>query len=114
LCYNAFWTSWPCIFAYSIEQDVDELTSFKFPKLYNAGQKKFYFSLKKFWIWIVFALLHGVIIFFLVSYGFDAASAADGHLPEHWLKTTIVFSVIINIVTLKIFIDSMYWNKLNM
>jgi len=114
LCYNAFWTSWPCIFAYSIEKDVDEEISFKYPKLYKAGQQNYYFSLKKFWIWIVFALIHGVVIFFFVSYGFESASAVDGLFPDHWLRSTIAFSVIINIVTLKIFIDSMYWNKLNM
>lgn len=114
LCNNAFWTSWPCIFAYSIEKDVEEKLTFENPKLYKAGQQKYYFSMKKFWIWILFAFIHGLMVFFFISYGFNSSSKDSGQYPDHWTKSSLSFSIIINIVTLKIFIDSMYWNKLNM
>ena len=114
LCYNAFWTSWPCIFNYSIEKDVDEEISLKYPKLYNAGQKKYYFSLKKFWSWIIFAKIHGIFVFFCISWCFEFSLNENGQFPDHWTKSTTAFSIIINIVTYKIFVDAMYWNKLNM
>lgn len=113
LCYNAFWTSWPCIFAYSIERDVDEETSLKFPILYKAGQTKFYFSLKKFWIWILFAIIHGVIIFYGVKFGIIDVLNADGMYPSHWLFSTLCFSCLIHIVTFKIFVELLYWNYIS-
>ena len=37
LLYNAFFTSWPCLFTICFEQDVNPENSFKHPVLYNAG-----------------------------------------------------------------------------
>lgn len=113
LCYNAFWTSWPCIFAYSIERDVDDEISIKYPILYKAGQEKFYFSLRKFWTWIVFAIIHGVIIFFTVTEVTKQILNNNGLIPNHWFISTLCFSCIVQIATLKIFVDLMYWNFLS-
>jgi phospholipid-translocating P-type ATPase (flippase) len=114
LCYNAFWTSWPCIFAYSIERDVDDEKSLKYPILYKAGQENFYFSMRKFWTWIVFAVIHGAIVFFAVSEGTKETLDNDGSMPDHWFNSTLCFSCIVHIVTFKIFVDLMYWNLLSL
>jgi len=114
LCYNAFWTSWPCIFNYSIEKDVDEKIALKNPKLYNAGQKRFYFNLQKFWTWISFAFAHGFLLFFSISFGFANPISANGRYYDHWLISTLTFASVISTVTLKIFVDAMYWNTFNM
>lgn len=114
LCYNAFWTSWPCVFAYSIERDVDDETSLKFPILYQAGQQKFYFSLKKFWIWIMFAVIHGVMIFYGVSLGKEMIINDTGYTHDHWLFSTLCFCSMIHLITYKIFIDLKYWNSMTM
>jgi magnesium-transporting ATPase (P-type) len=113
LCYNAFWTSWPCIFAYSIERDVDDILSLKYPILYKAGQDKFYFTMKKFWIWILFAVVHGAIVFFGVGQGAKEIMNNEGFLHDHWFYSTLCFSCLIHIVTFKIFVDLMYWNLLS-
>jgi len=68
MCYNAFWTSWPCVINYSIEKDVDHEASLNYPILYRAGQKKYYFNFKRFWIWIMYAIIHGFILFFGIAY----------------------------------------------
>ena len=68
LCYNSFYTSWPCIFSYSIERDVDHEISMNYPILYNAGQKKIYFNLKIFWVWILLSIFHGAITYFSTIY----------------------------------------------
>jgi magnesium-transporting ATPase (P-type) len=64
LCYNSFWSSWPCIFNYSLERDVNADISMKTPELYRAGQIGYYFNLKNFWIWIGMSIIHGALIFF--------------------------------------------------
>lgn len=114
LCYNAFWTSWPCVFNYSVEKDVDESKAINNPKLYNAGQNGYYFNMRKFWIWIIFAFIHGLLLFFTISYSMTTISAANGQYIDHWLISTLTFSCIVSVVTIKVFIDSMYWNKFNM
>ncbi len=114
LCYNSFWTSWPCIFNYSIEKDVDDSISLKNPKLYNAGQKGYYFNMKNFWLWISFAFIHGILVFFCISYAFVYSIDSGGLYYDHWLRSTLIFSCIISVVTIKIFIDSLYWNIFNM
>lgn len=35
--YNALWSSWACLFAYSLEQDVNEEYVYRFPIVYTAG-----------------------------------------------------------------------------
>jgi phospholipid-transporting ATPase len=64
LCYNSFWSSWPCIFNYSLERDIDAEISMKTPELYRAGQIGYYFNLKNFWIWIGMSIIHGALIYF--------------------------------------------------
>jgi magnesium-transporting ATPase (P-type) len=35
--YNAFFTSWHCLFAYLLEMDVNDHYTYKYPKIYKAG-----------------------------------------------------------------------------
>ena len=110
-CYNCIWTSWPCVIAYAIEQDVDEESSFKYPILYQAGQKKVYFNLKVFWIWIFYAILHGVITYFVVNFiCFCGVLNGDGVTHDHWTYSTLCFTCLINDVTFKTFLDLTHWN----
>jgi magnesium-transporting ATPase (P-type) len=37
MLYNAFWTSWPCMFTYALEQDLNAENSLKYPVVYGAG-----------------------------------------------------------------------------
>lgn len=68
LMYNSFWSSWPCIFNYSIERDVDDKLSMDNPVLYKAGQAKFYFNMKNFWTWILMSIFHGALVYFGTLY----------------------------------------------
>jgi len=111
---NSIWTSWPCIFNYSIEKDVGEFDSLIHPKLYGAGQNRYYFNMKKLWTWIIFAFIHGNLLFFFSSYGYTASLNEQGLYQDHWFKTTLSFSCVISVVTLRIFVDTFYLNVFNM
>lgn len=63
LLYNSLWTSFTCFLAYSLERDVPIKFSLMKPKLYEAGQKREYFSYLIFWKWIVLSIYHGLVIF---------------------------------------------------
>ena len=110
-CYNCIWTSWPCVIAYAIEQDVNEENSFKYPILYQAGQKKIYFNLKVFWLWIFYAIIHGVITYFVVNFiCFCGVLNETGITNDHWTYSTLCFTCLINDVTFKTFLDLTHWN----
>ena len=102
------------MFCYAIERDVEEETSMKCPILYEAGQKMKYFNLKNFWMWILYALIHGVLIFYIGLECIEIFLAKDGKTHDNWLKSTILFSVIVHVVTYKIYIELRYWNIFNL
>ncbi len=112
--YNAFFTSWPCLFALAFEQDANEELSYKYPILYKAGQKKKYFNQKVFWTWIVMAMCHGCTAFALPLLGLEGPNDSTGQTKDHWWHSTISFTMVIHIVTYKLFIESNYWNYISM
>jgi hypothetical protein len=70
--------------------------------------------MKQFWTWIIFAFIHGFLLFFFLSFGYTASINQQSQYQDHWFKTTFIFSCIISVVTLRIFIDTLYWNIFNM
>ena len=113
LLYNKLWTSYPCIFSYSLERDLDADTSLKFPMLYKAGQQNYYFNLKVFWKWIVNAYVHGFLVYYIVTLTLENSISENGKIHDNWFKSTVAFSLVIHIVNYKILIDSQYWNYVN-
>ncbi len=66
--YNAFFTSWLCLFALMYERDADGAVSMMFPILYQAGQLKKYFNFKIFWKWMLLSIIHGGGCFYVSLY----------------------------------------------
>jgi len=112
-CYNALFTSWPCIMTFSLEKDVDINIVKKFPMLYCAGQEGFYFNLKMFWSYLIYSLIHAVLSFYISQFGMNYINDFNGMTLDHWAKSTISFSIIIHVVTYKLLIISTFWNGLN-
>jgi len=113
MMYNAFWTSWPCLFTYTFEQDVDAKNSVQHPEIYMIGQRGSYFNFHKFWTWIIQALWHGSVCYWIPSQTMRWITGSDGELYGHWWMSTISFTLIIHVVTFKIAIESYYWNWIN-
>ena len=112
--YNAIFTSWCCIFVFSFEKDVDLNLVKKFPILYEAGQKNYFFNIAYFWKYIIYAILHGLFCFLLSQYLFLNVADNTGTTFNHWQKSTINFSLIIHVVSYKLLIISDFWNIINL
>jgi hypothetical protein len=41
------------------------------------------------------------------------AEDGDGLTPNHWLNSTIIFSLIINLVCLKLFVETNQWSVIS-
>jgi magnesium-transporting ATPase (P-type) len=113
MLYNAIFTSWPCIVTFVFERDCNHHYSLTIPKLYEAGQKKYYFNYTEFWKWIFLALFHGAVAYFIPMYGLYGPTDATGRTLEHWTITTTSFSIILHVVTYKLFVDTYFWIKFN-
>ena len=112
MLYNAFFTSWVCLSVYIFEQDVSAKYSLLYPKVYGPGQKGIYFGFKVFWKWVGLALWHGAICYFLPMYGLSKISGEYGDTGLWW-TSTVSFTMIIHVVTYKLFVESVYWNLIN-
>jgi magnesium-transporting ATPase (P-type) len=112
--YNAIFTSWCCLFVFSLERDVDLYIVKKFPMLYAAGQKNYFFNLKIFWSYILYAILHGTICYFLPELTLKDTYDDSGKTLNHWYKSTVNFSLIIHVVSYKLLIISDFWNWVNL
>lgn len=68
LLFNAFWTSWPCMMNYALDQDANALSSINYPKLYKAGPMGKFFNFRVFWGWMLSSFWHGIICFWFVVF----------------------------------------------
>lgn len=111
--FNLFWTSWPSIAFFALEQDIPPEACLKYPNLYSAGQKNVYFDIKTFWSWIIFALLSGTFIFWLPMVTFPGGAGNEGHEPGLFWISTVSFILLMHVVNTKLLIISCFWNKIN-
>ena len=113
MLYNALWTSWPCIFTFIFERDVDAKTSLENPFLYGAGPKRKYFNFKIFWRWMLFALFHGAVCFFVPVFILNGNMNSSGSSVTNWQISSASFTFLLHIATYKLFLESTYWNRIS-
>ena len=63
-----------------------------------------------FWGWLVQALYHGLIVYWLVMTGFVGSNDYTGVTFDHWYKSSMLFSCIIHLVTLKLVLETINVN----
>lgn len=114
MLYNALWTSWPCIIAYIFEQDLNAADSLRYPSAYAAGQKGAYFTFKTFWVWILLAVWHGLVCYWVpvLAYGVHPVDVS-GQDTGLWWISSLSFTLVIHLVTLKLFVETNSWTLLN-
>jgi magnesium-transporting ATPase (P-type) len=111
--YNALFSSWPCLLTFAFERDVDLNIVKKFPILYEAGSRNYFFNLKVFWGYILTAIFHAFISFYIPTLGMINSNNDTGITFNHWYKSTTSFTIVIHIITIKLLVISNFWNVLN-
>jgi hypothetical protein len=53
---------------------------------------------------------HGCVCFYLTLIGFGGPGDTNGLTYENWYYSTIIFALVIHVVTLKLFVDTHYWS----
>lgn len=75
--YNALWTSWPCMFTFMFDIDVNKEMTLKNPIFFEAGHKRSYFNFRVFWVYLSKALIHGILCYYIPLLGLGVVDS-DG------------------------------------
>ncbi|XP_062998032.1 phospholipid-transporting ATPase IG isoform X2 [Elgaria multicarinata webbii] len=112
--FNICFTSLPIV-AYSLlEQHVPIDTLMTFPKLYLNVSDNAMLQLKPFLYWTFLGLFNGCVFFFGAYFLFQEASVEDnGKMAGNWTFGTMVFTVLVFTVTLKLALDTRFWTWVN-
>jgi phospholipid-transporting ATPase len=112
MLYNSLWTSWPCIITFVFDKDLGAEACLKYPNAYGAGRTDAYFTFGRFWKWVILALIHGTICFWIPNRTFEVAGDSDGNDFGMWWISTVSFTLVIVVVTLKLLLESTSWTLL--
>ncbi|XP_074924970.1 phospholipid-transporting ATPase IG isoform X5 [Chelonoidis abingdonii] len=112
--YNICFTSLP-ILAYSLlEQHINIETLTSDPRLYMKISDNAMLQWKPFLYWTCLGAFEGLVFFFGVYFLFQNSSLEDnGKVFGNWTFGTIVFTVLVFTVTLKLALDTRFWTWMN-
>ncbi|XP_034037548.1 phospholipid-transporting ATPase 11C isoform X2 [Thalassophryne amazonica] len=112
--YNICFTSMP-ILAYSLlEQHIGIEVLLDSAVLYREIAKNATLRWRPFLYWTLLGVVHGLIFFFGVRLLFGNPTLKDnGQVIGNWSYGTIVFTVLVFTVTLKLALDTRHWTWLN-
>ncbi|XP_053230883.1 phospholipid-transporting ATPase IG isoform X2 [Podarcis raffonei] len=108
--FNICFTSMPIV-AYSLlEQHVPIDTLMAFPKLYLNVSDNAMLQLKPFLYWTLLGLFDGCVFFFGTYFFFMNSSIENnGKMSGNWSFGTMIFTVLVFTVTLKLALDTRFW-----
>ncbi|XP_061900300.1 phospholipid-transporting ATPase IG isoform X3 [Entelurus aequoreus] len=112
--YNICFTSMP-ILAYSLlEQHICLEALLSNAPLYREIRKNAMLRWRPFLYWTLLGVFHGLVFFFGVRCLFrNSALQDDGQVYGNWSYGTIVFTVLVFTVTLKLALDTRHWTWIN-
>nr|XP_048721320.1 phospholipid-transporting ATPase IG isoform X4 [Caretta caretta] len=112
--YNICFTSLP-ILAYSLlEQHINIETLTSDPRLYMKISDNAMLQWKPFLYWTFLGTFEGLVFFFGVYFLFQNSSLEDnGKVFGNWTFGTIVFTILVFTVTLKLALDTRFWTWMN-
>ncbi|KAL6117436.1 atp11c [Pungitius sinensis] len=112
--YNICFTSMP-ILAYSLlEQHICIEVLLDNAALYREIAKNGMLRWRPFLYWTLLGVFHGLLFFFGVRYLFSNPALQDnGQVFGNWSYGTIVFTVLVFTVTLKLALDTRHWTWIN-
>jgi len=110
--YNIAFTGLPIVVVGVMDKDLPAPFSLEYPDLYRRGPERYFFNMYTFGRWIAAAVYESLIIFVVMSYGFNASEKSAG--SESRVEFGMVaFSLTVLIVNLKIWMIADRWTVLS-
>ncbi|XP_063809222.1 phospholipid-transporting ATPase IH isoform X4 [Pseudophryne corroboree] len=112
--YNISFTSLPILLYSLIEQHVSIDVLKADPSLYRDIAKNALLRWRLFIYWTFLGLFDAVVFFFGAYFLFDNATVtSNGQMLGNWTFGTLVFTVLVFTVTIKLALDTQYWTWIN-
>eukprot|EP00744_Colponema_vietnamica_P008499 GILI01012121.1.p1 GENE.GILI01012121.1~~GILI01012121.1.p1 ORF type:complete len:816 (+),score=91.47 GILI01012121.1:311-2449(+) len=115
--YNVVFTAFPIMVVATLDRDVDKermLHIDQFPELYQDGIRGRLFSTKRFWIYVVNAIFHSAVAFFIPYYGACLVNdPRSGNYPDISALGVLSYTIILFIVTGKVGLETLSWTWIN-
>ncbi|XP_037069797.1 probable phospholipid-transporting ATPase IA isoform X3 [Pollicipes pollicipes] len=111
--YNLLFTSVPPLIMGFIDRSCSAETRMKYPQLYKTSQQGQLFSVQVFWLWIINALVHSVMLFWL-SFGAMEQDVAwsSGRNAGYLMLGNMVYTYVVVTVSLKAGLEMKAWTCL--
>ncbi|KIK68995.1 hypothetical protein GYMLUDRAFT_35032 [Collybiopsis luxurians FD-317 M1] len=110
--YNVVFTVLPPLVIGIFDQFVSARILDRYPQLYILGQKNEFFTSRAFWMWVINALYHSVILFgFSVILWWGDIKQASGFDTGHWFWGTTLYLAVLLTVLGKAALISDIWTK---
>ncbi|KAL0084969.1 hypothetical protein J3Q64DRAFT_1809699 [Phycomyces blakesleeanus] len=111
-CFNVVFTFLPPMAIGLFDQFTSARLLDKYPQMYMLGQRNEFFNQKRFWGWILNAVYHSALLFFLGMLGFaNDAVFVNGWAGGQWWVGTTIFSATLATILWKAALISDIWTK---
>jgi hypothetical protein len=101
------------MFTFMFDIDVGREMTLKNPIFFEAGHRHVYFNFKVFWVYLSKALFHGILCYYIPLIGLGVVDGT-GREQDSWWHSTVSFTLLIHVVTYKLFVDVRVWNAVSM
>ncbi|CAG7854737.1 Probable phospholipid-transporting ATPase DRS2 [Serendipita indica DSM 11827] len=110
--YNVFFTVLPPLVIGIFDQFVSARMLDRYPQLYMLGQKNTFFTKTAFWMWIINALYHSIILYgFSIILFWGDLKESNGFDSGHWFWGTTLYLAVLLTVLGKAALVSDLWTK---
>ncbi|KAL7331834.1 aminophospholipid translocase [Mucor circinelloides] len=111
-CFNVFFTFLPPMAIGIFDQFASARLLDKYPQMYILGQKNEFFNQKRFWGWIVNAVYHSALLYFIGMAAFvDDSVFTDGFSGGQWWVGTTIFTATLATILWKAALITDIWTK---
>jgi phospholipid-transporting ATPase len=112
--YNVFFTALPVIIYGVLEQDLNKKDCLAHPHLYRVGPYRTHANKRTFAKWMLTGVWHSVCVFYIPYCAMAGTNLVhkDGVPSDLWLFGTVVYMAIMLVVSLKLVLETYFWNGL--
>ncbi|KAI8147582.1 hypothetical protein BJV82DRAFT_596103 [Fennellomyces sp. T-0311] len=111
-CFNVIFTILPPMVIGIFDQFAAARLLDKYPQMYMLGQSNEFFNQKRFWGWILNAVYHSALLYFIGMAAFmNDAAFVNGWTGGHWWAGTAIFTATLTTILYKGALITDMWTK---
>ena len=103
-CFNTWLTAWPIVLLGVLDRDVSDSMAMRFPRLYEDGIYKRFFSAATFWAWQAEALFISFITFFFTMFATENSAFGGSHIGV-WEMGAVMFTLVVIVVNTRVSLE---------